>query len=190
MRNYIYRGINITPAGRNASGIRWHAFGPNGQLRAQTLEGMRRMIRAEVGDRIVNIPKIVQKLIDDAGGAYRGNVVSPIQFSSYIRAHDVTECNGREYPPGHLRAFDMKGLDAYPLARRLAESAPQVTTVVYVWRHNRTRSGRPLVYGATLATSDGRILRSVQALGVPRAFEICAHLERLAKLHGVGEAAP
>lgn len=41
-----FMGINITPAGANASGIRWHAFGPDGgQLRADTLEGMRQLIR-------------------------------------------------------------------------------------------------------------------------------------------------
>lgn len=134
----------------------------------------------------MNIPKIVQKLIDNAGGVYRGNVLSPIQFSQYVRAHDVTECNGRENPPGHLRAFDLDGLKAYPLAQRLAERAPQVTTVVYVWRHNRAAHGRPVVYGATLATPEGVILRSVQSLRAPRAYAVCMELEKLAGLRRIG----
>lgn len=46
MKTHIYRGIVITPASRNGSGIRWHAFGPAGQLRADTLHGMRELIRA------------------------------------------------------------------------------------------------------------------------------------------------
>lgn len=41
-----YRGVFIHAAGRNASGIRWFAFGPAGQLRADTLAGMRDLIRA------------------------------------------------------------------------------------------------------------------------------------------------
>jgi hypothetical protein len=45
MSVHVYMGITITRAGRNASGIRWHAFGPNGQLRADTLANMKQLIR-------------------------------------------------------------------------------------------------------------------------------------------------
>lgn len=48
MNARTYRGINISAAGSNSSGIRWHAFGPGGQLRADTLAGMRELIRAAV----------------------------------------------------------------------------------------------------------------------------------------------
>lgn len=40
-----YRGITIFPAARNGSGIRWTALSPAGLLRAQTLAGMRGLIR-------------------------------------------------------------------------------------------------------------------------------------------------
>lgn len=48
MKTYTYMGVLITPAGRNSSGIRWHAFGPNGQLRSDTLAGMKKMIREQL----------------------------------------------------------------------------------------------------------------------------------------------
>lgn len=48
MKIYTYMGVIIKPAGENSSGIRWHAFGPNGQLRATTLEGMKQMIREQL----------------------------------------------------------------------------------------------------------------------------------------------
>lgn len=48
MKIHTYMGIFITPAGINSSGIRWHAFGPNGQLRSDTLAGMKRLIREQL----------------------------------------------------------------------------------------------------------------------------------------------
>ena len=41
---WTYRGVLVTPAGRNASGIRWHAFSKAGQLRADTKVSMRHLI--------------------------------------------------------------------------------------------------------------------------------------------------
>lgn len=43
MRSYM--GINIYPAGPNSSGMRWWALGPTGQLRADTLEGIKNLIK-------------------------------------------------------------------------------------------------------------------------------------------------
>lgn len=40
-----YYGCDITRAGWNAAGIRWHAFTGNGQVRADTLAGIRELIR-------------------------------------------------------------------------------------------------------------------------------------------------
>lgn len=45
MNVHTYMGIIITRTSPNGSGIRWHAFGPKGQLRADTLAGMKRLIR-------------------------------------------------------------------------------------------------------------------------------------------------
>jgi hypothetical protein len=45
----VYRGVNIHEAGPNASGIRWWALVPGvGQLRADTLAGMRKLISAAI----------------------------------------------------------------------------------------------------------------------------------------------
>lgn len=40
-----YRGVHIHPAERNGSGIRWWALVEGQQLRADTLSGMRELIR-------------------------------------------------------------------------------------------------------------------------------------------------
>jgi hypothetical protein len=46
MKTYIYRDVVILPADRNSSGIRWTARLDDGtRLRADTLQGMREMIR-------------------------------------------------------------------------------------------------------------------------------------------------
>lgn len=48
MKTRTYMGVLITPAGINSSGIRWHAFGPNGQLRSDALTEMKQMIREQL----------------------------------------------------------------------------------------------------------------------------------------------
>lgn len=46
---WTYKGINIYPADRNSSGIRWYArMGLGYALKADTKEGMRRLITAEL----------------------------------------------------------------------------------------------------------------------------------------------
>lgn len=44
-----YRGCHITRAGSNNAGLRWHAFTPAGAVRADTLQGIRDLIRARIG---------------------------------------------------------------------------------------------------------------------------------------------
>lgn len=48
-RIHTYRGINIHPAARNASGIRWTAAANCQRLRAGTLAGMKSLIRDTLG---------------------------------------------------------------------------------------------------------------------------------------------
>lgn len=45
MKNWVYLGVNVYPADRNSSGIRWHTIAPN--LRADTKSGMRELIREQ-----------------------------------------------------------------------------------------------------------------------------------------------
>jgi hypothetical protein len=45
-----YRGVLIHPdITRNSWGLRWWAFGPQGLLRADTLDGMKQLIRSALG---------------------------------------------------------------------------------------------------------------------------------------------
>jgi hypothetical protein len=42
-----FMGVNIYPAGFNSSGIRWEAYAKGAHFRADTLGGIRDLIRAE-----------------------------------------------------------------------------------------------------------------------------------------------
>jgi Leu/Phe-tRNA-protein transferase len=42
---WTYYGVDVFPADRNSSGIRWYARTPAGILRADTKESMRQLIR-------------------------------------------------------------------------------------------------------------------------------------------------
>lgn len=48
MKIWTYKGINVHPAALNGNGIRWWALTPNGQLRAETKENMRKLINQNV----------------------------------------------------------------------------------------------------------------------------------------------
>lgn len=50
--------------------------------------------------------KVFDKAAD--GHLFTGNATTNIQTSSYIRAKNTLECNGRINSPGHLRNFDLK----------------------------------------------------------------------------------
>lgn len=41
---WTYKGVNVYQAGRNSSGIRWHALGNGSYLRSDTKQGMRELI--------------------------------------------------------------------------------------------------------------------------------------------------
>ncbi len=41
---WTYKGIDVSRADRNSSGIRWEAFTQYGRLRADTKEGMKQLI--------------------------------------------------------------------------------------------------------------------------------------------------
>lgn len=44
----FYRGVIIERCGHNASGMRWNALTPAGMLRADTLAGIKELIRMAV----------------------------------------------------------------------------------------------------------------------------------------------
>ncbi len=45
---WTYKGIDIYPADRNSSGIRWYARTSQGNLRTDTKEGMKQMINERI----------------------------------------------------------------------------------------------------------------------------------------------
>lgn len=47
----VYRGVFIHPMTRNSMGLRWWAYGSQRMLRADTLSGMRELIRRDLGVR-------------------------------------------------------------------------------------------------------------------------------------------
>ena len=110
----------------------------------------------------------------ERGYVGQGNVISDTQFSSYVRAHDETACNGFTFAPGHLRAYDVKGFAHYPHAVQLLRGRTD-KTVLYAWRRGSVD------YGATLATVDGVILSRVILRG-PNFDNAVRTLEQAAKL--------
>lgn len=44
---WTYKGIDVFPADRNSSGIRWYARTQNGILKADTKQGMKQLINAQ-----------------------------------------------------------------------------------------------------------------------------------------------
>ena len=49
-KHHIYMGCNITRASRNSAGLRWESFTPKGRVRADTLVGIKQLIKEMLGD--------------------------------------------------------------------------------------------------------------------------------------------
>jgi hypothetical protein len=68
----------------------------------------------------------------------KGNVISHVQYSNYIRAFNETECNGNIRPKGHLQNFDLKNFVAIA-PRRIIEYVKFVAVdervILYKVRH-------------------------------------------------------
>ena len=71
-----------------------------------------------------------------------GNVYSNVQTSSFIRAYNETECNGRNWEPGVLQAADLKlfierlRIPDYVL-KAVREAAKDVDVILYRFCHGR-----------------------------------------------------
>lgn len=85
-----------------------------------------------------------------------GNVISDAQFSSFIRAHACTECNGFTREPGHLQAFDLRPFASAPrsVLRRVRERATTESVILYRVRH--WRGEREIVHGYIITSADRR----------------------------------
>lgn len=126
-------------------------------------------------------------------GAFKGNAITPVQFSSFIRPVDQTECNGKAYMPGELRNFDLDPFwRRYPFCAQMSANFKNQTCVLYVWRNDR--AGVNGAFGATLTDESGNILTRGVLSGMSRpcaarAWEVLAALESMAGLIPKKEAA-
>jgi hypothetical protein len=105
-----------------------------------------------------------------SGGFILGNVASPIQVSTYIRAHSQILCNGRNNPEGHLRKWDLErfkskdpgGQVPASIIRKL-EELPDEEHILYRVSH-QTSTGRAAVHGWVLTDAQThRLVYSVDA---------------------------
>jgi hypothetical protein len=74
-----------------------------------------------------------------------GNVIGGGQYSSFIRPHSETECNGRENPPGHLRSFDLKLFHLSYSVKKWLESNPEKYIILYEFYH--FSHGKKMIHG-------------------------------------------
>lgn len=77
-----------------------------------------------------------------------GNVISTVQYSSYIRPIHETCCNAQAFPAGQLTAFDLKPFGRLPAGIQdvLAAVIPTQPVILYQFHHPRS-PGRRLIDG-------------------------------------------
>ena len=88
-----------------------------------------------------------------------GNVIAPTQYSCYVRAQNNTECNGFQFPAGHLRDGDLKNMDDMPsYVRKYVLSQTEVDkAIVYQFFHYA--SGKNIIHGYVVTDSAHKLLR-------------------------------
>ena len=105
-----------------------------------------------------------------------GNVWGNVQYSSYIRAHNATECNGFTFKPGELLKGD---LDKFELPQWVRNSIEPLLVdkgaILYELRHwNR---GKKFVHGYILTGTDHELMRTYYVNGriqSERILNVCA----------------
>lgn len=110
-------------------------------------------------------------------GVTSGHTSSNVQTSFIIRPYSETECNGRVFPPGALRAADLKylkiledcRLDGAHVARRWMNEPGVMnqTTNLYVVHHPKATRGSDgrhelMVHGWVLTDAGHNLLRHLQ----------------------------
>lgn len=104
-----------------------------------------------------------------------GNVISPTQYSSFIRSRDAVECSGQTFPHGHLRDFDLasakwEGMPAW-VFRAVKELTDTREIILYQfhhyencrgrggWSHRQTKERRKVIDGYIATTPDHKLIR-------------------------------
>lgn len=94
-----------------------------------------------------------------------GNVIGNVQLSGYVRPRNETECNGHDFPRGHLQEYDLGWLaGSFPnyvkeFIRDL-DYAEEQSVIAYEFRHWRGK--KKFVHGhvVTAGSDDGhKVLR-------------------------------
>ena len=90
-----------------------------------------------------------------------GNVLGHVQVSFYIRPWTEVECNGRQFPEGHLRDADLAYFEnRLPTEVREAVClhAEDQSVILYEFRH---WSGKEkIVHGYVITTGDKKLIRT------------------------------
>ncbi len=86
-----------------------------------------------------------------------GNVIGHVQLSSHIRPYAETECNGRVWQSGHLRAFDLKNWQLPCHVRQCVLDMTEINAVwLYEFRH--WRGEEKIVHGYVITNYEHDLL--------------------------------
>jgi hypothetical protein len=91
-----------------------------------------------------------------------GNVISPCQLSTHVRAYAELSCNGMMFEPGRLQAhdlgwFDSTGMPGY-MRHWLVRTTAEEGAWVYRFSHYNSQ-GRRVVHGWVVTDNQHRLLR-------------------------------
>ena len=91
-----------------------------------------------------------------------GNIVSPFQWSGYIRAYTDIYCNGQTYPIGHLQKFDLDSprFEKMPqiVKNKVIELAQKESVILYVIHHYSEKNKRRVIDGYIITSNNHELL--------------------------------
>lgn len=81
-------------------------------------------------------------------GISTGNVVSPVQFSNFVRSYDDTECNKQTFEQGRLRSYDLFMFKNYKIPISIVNwlhENKEKKVILYCLRHLDRNT--PIIHG-------------------------------------------
>ena len=91
-----------------------------------------------------------------------GNIVSPYQWSGYIRPITETNCNGMEFPIGHLRKFDLDSprFEKMPqiVKNKVIEFTEKESVILYVIHHYSEKKHQRVIDGYIITSDKHELL--------------------------------
>jgi hypothetical protein len=90
-----------------------------------------------------------------------GNVISPCQLSTHVRAYAELSCNGMMFEPGHLRDHDLGWFDSTGMPKSLRQWLLRITQEEGAWVYrfcHYNSKGRRVVHGWVVTTNNHRLL--------------------------------